>query len=145
MLTSSKGSTQAWVNVSCYVTYTVNGDGYGTNMESRWQRYYRPRVISSGPSPSRPQLTIVEQRIYDWMSAHPEGTEIYVRYNPSNRREISVVGMDPVIDIDPVRQSLRDAGWFTMFGMICGTIAWGIGRIGNQAGPSGMRSLDSAA
>ena len=50
-----KGSTDAFVNVSCYITYMVNGEGYGTNLESRWQGYKRPAVVSAQPSSSRPQ------------------------------------------------------------------------------------------
>lgn len=141
-LYSSKGGTRAFVNVSCYITFTVNGDPYGTNLESRWQGDNGPVVASSGSTSAGPRLTVVEQRLYDWMSAHPEGTEIYVRYNPSNPRETSVVGMDPVIDIDPVRQSLRGARTFMILATICVAARWAVGRMGNQAVP-GLRSAAS--
>jgi hypothetical protein len=115
------GGVSSWV--VCDISYMVDGQSHEARMASTHRHAGRSGIVYSldGLSVSRENP---ERILRAWMTRHPAGSALSIRYNPKSPTEASLVGTDRVLDIDPVSGLLTGSIVFACIAAICGGLAW---------------------
>ena len=143
-LPSHRGANRiVWLSIYCDITYKV-GQTYGTHIQSAGRDSGRVDVAYNSDKMSSSKTISVEM-VVDWLNRHPRGSEFSIRYNPANPMQVSLVGSDPVLDVNGVAAALRAVKIFASLAAISALIVWMSGRWNASVERSRVSTMTSAA
>ena len=113
------GGITFWV--ACDVDYAVAGKPRSARLTSTVRHTGRSGTyITFGGSVAtvRP-----EPLLQGWVKRHPAGSTLSVRYDPSNASAPTFVGVDDVVDVDPVPETVLGVEVFAAIAIVAAMLA----------------------
>jgi hypothetical protein len=108
------GGIVFWIR--CDLQYSVAGETHSTHLTSSTRHTGRSGTMFTLRGGSfvaeRP-----EREFEAWIRRHPPGSPLAIRYDPAHVESATLVGVDSVVDVDPVSGSLLGAAVFAVLAL----------------------------
>ncbi|HEY2387160.1 MAG TPA: DUF3592 domain-containing protein [Candidatus Binatia bacterium] len=107
---SDGGGIVFWI--ACKVAYAVGGEAHSATLDSTTRHTGRSGTyITFGGSPVVTERA--EPLLRGWIRRHPPGTTLTLRYDPANPSAPTFIGVDGIVDVDPVPGTVTGVIVFT--------------------------------
>lgn len=108
------GGIVFWIR--CDLEYSVDGSTYSTRLDSSNRHAGRSGKLYTLRGGSF-VVEWPEREFGAWLRRHPHGSSLPIRYDPAHVGSATLVGADPVVDVDPVPGSLLGVAVFAVLAL----------------------------
>jgi hypothetical protein len=122
---SDGGGIVFWI--ACKVDYVVDGEAHTATLTSTTRHTGRSGTyITFGDSSIATERP--EPLLRAWIKRHPRGTTLPLRYDPADPATPTFIGVDGVVDVDPVRGTVTGV-------IVFAALAAGLALLGRMLAP----------